>query len=414
VSGTTTVTREARASLPLAGELPAPAVAPRHALLAKGFRPFFLAASAFAVAIVPAWLLILGGAVAPLTYLDATSWHAHEMVFGFAVAVIAGFLLTAAGNWTQRETAVDAPLLGLVALWAVGRVAMVAAGALPRGVAAAVDLAFLPVLAVVLARPIVLAKSWRNLVMIAVVGGLFAANVTVHLAALGVLGLGAARRACLVGVDVVVLVILVMAGRVFPMFTRNATGVAAIRSLPSLDRATLAGMTLLVLLDVVAPEGTVASAASGVVGLIAAARAVHWGARHTLRVPLLRILHAGYAWVPIGLLLRGVAGFVPSVPRSLTTHALTVGAIGCLTLGMMARVALGHTGRPLVAAKPMVGSFAALVLAALARVVVPLLAPAWYFQALVVSGGLWAVAFLAFVLVYAPLLSRPRVDGKPG
>ena len=177
---------------------------------------------------------------------------------------------------------------------------------------------------------------------------------------------------------------------------------------------TAAGMGLLVVLDVVAPEGPAASVASGAVGLLAIARAVHWGAKHSARTPLLWILHAGYAWVPVGLLLRAAAGFVPAVPRSLATHALTVGAIGCLTLGMMARVALGHTGRPMLASKPMAWAFAAMALAAAARVLVPLVAPILYFPSLIVTGTLWSAAFIAYLIVYVPVLSGPRVDGEAG
>ena len=223
------------AHLPLVGEVSAPAHGPAHALLAKGFRPFFLAASVYAVAIVPAWLLIRSGILPGPAYLDPMSWHAHEMVFGFGVAVNAGFLLTAVGNWTQRETAVGWPLAMLFGLWALGRVAMATGGALPRWVAAGVDLAFLPVLGFVLSRPIVAAKNWRNLVMVGAVAALASANLAAHLEALGLVGAGVARRANLAGIDLIVLLILLIAGRVFPMFTRNATGVDSIRSHPRLD-----------------------------------------------------------------------------------------------------------------------------------------------------------------------------------
>ena len=401
-------------SLPLFGELPRRAVRPRFALAAKGFRPFFLLASAFAALIVPMWLLVIAGVVHPSAYLDATTWHAHEMVFGFAVAVIAGFLLTAVGNWTQRETLVGAPLLALSALWLVGRLAMFFSGALPRGVVAAADLAFLPCVLVALARPVIAAKNRRNLVMLGVVAALLAANVVVHLDALGVVPAGSAHHACLVGVDLVVLVITIIAGRVFPMFTRNATGESSIRSIPSLDVATVVGMVALTLLDVVAPESTFAAATAGVVGVLSASRAMHWGTRHTLRQPLLWILHAGYAWIPLGLLLRADAHFDPAVPVSLATHALTAGAIGSLTLGMMARVALGHTGRPLIATKPIAFAFAAVSAAALLRTIFPIFVPHRYFAALIAAGALWSLAFLLYLLAYAPLLCRARIDGKPG
>jgi uncharacterized protein involved in response to NO len=336
------------------------------------------------------------------------------MVFGFAVAVIAGFLLTAVGNWTGRETAVGAPLLALAALWAAGRVAMLFAAALPRGLPALVDLAFLPALVVVLARPLVLSRNRRNFVMLAIVGALFAANAVVHASALGAAAAGAARQACLVAVDVVVLVILIIAGRVFPMFTRNATGAASIRSSRALDVLTVAGMAALTLVDAIAPEARAASVVAGGVGVVALARAARWGTRHVARIPLLWILHAGYGWLVVGLILRGLAGFLPVVPASLATHALTVGAIGSLTLGMMVRVALGHTGRPLVAPRAVAWAFGGINAAAVARVVAPLVAPGWTLWALVVAAVFWTASFAIYVAAYAPILLSPRVDGKPG
>jgi uncharacterized protein involved in response to NO len=401
-------------SLLLHGTLPEPASRPRWALEAKGFRPFFLVAAAFASAIVPLWILVLAGAVRLAGYLDPTSWHAHEMVMGYAVAVIAGFLLTAVGNWTQRETLVGAPLLGLAALWILGRLAMLLGGVLPRGLVALVDLAFLPALIVVLARPLVAARNRRNFVMLGILGALFFANVVIHLDALGLVGPGASRNASLAAIDVVVLVILIIAGRVFPMFTRNATGVAAVRSIPSLDVLTVAGMAVLTVMDMLVPGHAAGAAGAGAVGLLAVARAARWGTRHTARHPLLWILHAGYAWLVAGLLLRALAAFVHRIPASLATHALTVGAIGSLTLGMMARVSLGHTGRPLVAPKPVRWAFAAITAAAFVRVVLPMFAPSWYLAELISAGGLWTAAFLLYLAAYARILVSPRLDGKAG
>jgi uncharacterized protein involved in response to NO len=356
-------------------------------VLAKGFRPFFLAAALYAIVMVPLWLVMLSGALAPSGYLPPAVWHAHEMTWGFVSAVVAGFLLTAVGNWTQRETATGAPLAGLVLLWAAGRVAMLFAGALPRGIPAALDLAFIPVLAVVLARPLIAAGNRRNFVMLAILAALFAANLVIHLEALALLSFGLGRLANLLSVDLVVLLILLIGGRVFPMFTRNATGVVTIRSIPWLDRSCVAAMVGLLLVDATAPHrGQLGAILAGVVGLLAAARAVHWGARHSRRDPLLWVLHVGYAWLVLGLLLRGAAGVFGAPNGSVATHALTVGAIGTLTLGMMARVALGHTGRMLVAPRSMTAAFVAITLAALARVLVPWLAPQHYRVGLVTAG----------------------------
>jgi uncharacterized protein involved in response to NO len=400
-------------SLLLHGEVPQPDSRPRFALARKGFRPFFLLAALFGATIVPEWLLVLGGFVHPSAYLPPPLWHAHEMVFGFTVAVIAGFLLTAVGNWTQRETLVGAPLLALAALWVTGRVCILFAGELPRGVPAAVDLSFLPLLVVALARPLVAARNRRNFVMLLVLAALFAANLVVHLAALGAVSGESARTACLAAIDVVVVVILLIAGRVFPMFTRNATGSTDIRSHPRLDVLTVVGMASLTVVDAVAPGTVVSALLAGVVGALAIARAWGWKTRRVARHPLLWILHAGYAWLCVGLLLRAAAP-LQTLPPSLATHALTVGAIGSLTLGMMARVALGHTGRPLVVPRSMVAAFVFMTAAAAVRVVGPLLGPESYFVTLLLAGAFWTAAFLVFLAVYFPVLTSPRADGKAG
>jgi uncharacterized protein involved in response to NO len=400
--------------LPLHGDPPALTSRPKLAALAKGFRPFFLLAAAFASAIVPLWILVLAGVAQPKGYLAPPIWHAHEMLFGFAVAVMAGFLLTAVGNWTKRETVVGAPLLALAGLWVAGRFAVYFGGTLPRGLPALIDLGFLPVLAIVLVRPLVAARNRHIFHMPVVLVALFAANVVVHLEALGVLAAGSARHACLVAVDIVVFVILAIAGRVFPMFTRNATDVETIRSNRALEVLTLAAMAVLAALDAVVPESLAAAATAGVVAIVAGARAWHWRTVRVWRHPLLWILHVGYAWVPLGLLLRAVSAFHAAVPSSLATHALTVGAIGSLTLGMMARVALGHTGRPLVASHAMAWAFVAVTLAACARVLGPLLFPGAYLLTLTAAGALWTAAFLVYLVVYAPILLRPRFDGRAG
>jgi uncharacterized protein involved in response to NO len=381
---------------------------------AKGFRPFFLLAAAFAVAIVPVWILFLTGVARPEGHWAPAVWHAHEMVFGFTVAVMAGFLLTAVGNWTQRETLAGAPLLFLAALWFAGRVAMTFGGALPRGLPALLDLAFLPVLTVVLSRPLLATRNSHIFHMPVVLSALFAANLVVHLEGLGILHAGSGRHACLVAVDLVLFVILAIAGRVFPMFTRNATGVETIRSSRPLEVLTLVAMAALVVLDTFAPESRVAGVTSGAVGVVALARAWRWRTARVARHPLLWILHVGYAWVPLGLLLRGTAAIHPGVPLSLATHALTVGAIGSLTIGMMARVTLGHSGRPLVAPPAMTWAFAAITAAACVRVLGPVLFPDAYFLSLVVAGGLWTAAFFLYLVVYTPVLWRPRIDGRAG
>lgn len=384
----------------------------RYALFAKGFRPFFLLAALSAAVMLPLWLLVLRGAFSPATHFDPVSWHAHEMVFGFTVAVIAGFLLTAVGNWTQRETAVGMPLGLLSALWLAGRVAM-SSSVLRPGLVAAVDLAFLPALMIVLSRPLIAASNRRNYVMLGVLAALFATNVMTHLGALD-RAFGWQRRGALVAIDVVVLLMIFVAGRVIPMFTRNATKREGIRSLPKLDALAVAAMAALTAVDaLMKPPPVIVAVISGAAAVVVAARAVRWGAQHTLGHPLLWILHVGYLWIPVGLALRAAGAVDVGVWSLMATHAITAGAIGSLTLGMMARVSLGHTGRPITASRVVALSFVMITLGAVARVGAPLV-PEHYLTALSVAGGLWAAAFVVYVIAYAKLLVTPRADGRAG
>ncbi|MFZ5896937.1 MAG: NnrS family protein [Myxococcota bacterium] len=382
---------------------------PGHALGRKGFRPFFLLASLYAVFIVPLWLLILRAHVAPLGSTDPLSWHAHEMLFGYTAAVIAGFLLTAASRWTSRETAVGMPLYALALLWLAGRVAL--CSPLPRGLAAAIDVAFLPAVAFFVGRVLVRSGNRRNYVMVALLLLLAASNCVMHLDGLGVLS-GWGRPALHFSLDLVVVMMVVIGGRVIPMFTRNGTGDDRVRSHEAWDRSA----AVLSVVNAVAGLFWGGSTLSALLCAAAAgaliARSRHWGAGASLRDPMLWILHAGNAWIAIGFALRALASSFPALASS-ATHAFTAGAMGSLTLGMMSRVSLGHTGRMIVASSKTRAAFMCIVLAGLLRVVGPLF-PAWYAGVLVVAGTLWALAFALFAFEYAPLLTRPRADGALG
>lgn len=398
-------------ALHVLGSAPEPAEAV-PAWLAKGFRPFFLLGSGFAALIIVLWLLALDGATRFDGYLGPMYWHAHEMVFGFTAAVIAGFLLTAAGNWTGRETAIGGRLILLAALWAAGRVAFVAMAVLPGPIIAIADLAFLPALALMVGRALVATKNRRNYPVLAIVIVLWLANVAVHLDANGALP-GWQWRAMLGAIDVVILLILFLSARIFPMFTRNATQVAAIRNLRVLDIATVAAMAALAIVDVAFPAPAVAAVLAAATAALALTRSLPWGARHTLRHPLLWILHVGHAWIVVGLGLRAAAELTGRVSLASAIHALAVGAIGCTTLGMMARVSLGHSGRPLAVRAPVVLAFGAVTLAAVIRVLGPL-SISTYSTALYVSGALWSLGFAIFTVAHARILVQPRVDGRPG
>lgn len=380
--------------------------------LHKGFRPFFWLAAVHGAVLVPLWLGVLAGAYHPSRYFDAVSWHAHEMTFGFSMAVIAGFLLTAVGNWTQQETAVGPRLGFLVVLWSLGRVSVTVPG-IPAAVVAAVDLLFVPVLSWTVLRPIARSGNWRNMVMVVALWVMGIGNAMMHLDALGVWG-GARRRGQFLALDAIVLVVVLISARVIPMFTRNGCPTAQVVVRARLSMAGAMVTALVGVFDVLAPNASWKFSCCLVAGGLVWARAVGWGTMSTARSPLLWVLHAGHAWLGMGLLLRGLSYWVPGIPESTAVHGLTVGAIGTLCVGMMSRVSLGHTGRPLTAPRFAVLSFVSISMAAVARVFAPLLMPQFSRLSIWLSGALWSLALVFFLAGYSVVLGAPRVDGKPG
>lgn len=380
------------------------------ALFALGFRPFFIGAGLSAVLLMGLWLLFYEGvARSGLTY-PPMLWHAHEMLFGYAGAVIAGFLLTAVKNWTQQPTPSGAPLMLLFAIWLAARIAPFIGG-MPGWVAALPDILFFPAVMIAIAGPIVRVRQARNYAFPLILGLLTLANGLMQAELLGWTH-GTARLGSLLAVYLIVLMIVVMGGRVIPSFTDNR-----LRSQAKRWKTVewLAPLTVLSVMAAVlfAPD-------SPVTGLLAAfAAAVHglrlagWYARGLWSVPLLWVLHLGYGWIVAGFVLVALSTQGWLLP-SLALHAFTAGAIGTLTLGMMARVALGHTGRMLEPAKLINLAFALITLAALIRVAGPLIFPHSYGLVIVLSGSIWMVAFGFFTLTYLPILIRPRLDGKAG
>ncbi|WP_324781064.1 NnrS family protein [Thiobacillus sedimenti] len=382
----------------------------RWAPFGLGFRPFFLAAGVYAVLLIALWLLVLRG-VLHVTELPALVWHGHEMVFGFAVSVIGGFLLTAAQNWTGIRTPSGAPLAGLFALWLAGRAAFLVPG-LPPALVAAVDLAFLPVLALSLAVPIARARQLNNAPFPVLLLALTVANALVHAEALHWTG-ATARTGLHLAVYVIVMMIGVMGGRVIPSFTDNKLQTRA-RRWTSIERLAPVASLLALAAALVAPDSGVTAALAAFAAAVHGRRLAGWYTPKFWSVPLLWILHLGYAWIVVGFALLALSAAGWNAAAGSALHAFTAGAIGTLTLGMMARVSLGHTGRPLEPPPIMSAAFVAINLAALVRVALPLAFPAAYDAILDLAGLIWIAAFGLFAWVYAPMLLRPRVDGKRG
>ena len=378
------------------------------ALFALGFRPFYLLASIFAALSVPLWSLQFAGLL-PQPYLSGVVWHAHEMLFGFTLAVIVGFLLTAGRNWTNMPTPTGWALCALAALWVLARILVLT----PYAQAAAVaNIAFPLAAAAGLAVPFIKARNRRNYFFVALLVLLAAVAALIHLTALGVLAMPPWVGLQL-ALDIVLFIIVVMGGRVIPMFTNNGVPGASAAKKPWVEKLALGAVLALLLADAMGLQGWPVAVVAAVAGIAHLCRWLLWEPWKTLRTPLVWVLHLAYVWVPIHLLLRMCSEF-GWVAASLSVHALTVGAVGGLVIGMMTRTAKGHTGRPLRADRFDTAVYALVLLAAVLRVVLPLLVPGQTLHAILVSAALWSAGFGLYALRYAPLLVRPRIDGRPG
>lgn len=384
------------------------------ALLALGFRPFYLFAAVFAIVAIPAWLVSYAGIDLAGNYLQGTAWHSHEMIFGFAAAVIAGFLLTAVRNWTGQSTPTGALLGGLVTLWLLARALMLTG---PANVAALIDVLFLPVLGVAVAIPIWASRNSRNYKVLVVLGVLTLANAGYHLASSGSLPLGYARVSMTAALDVISILIAIIGGRVVPAFIGNAVEGASPRHVRSVEIVSVGVLVVILVAGILEPWVSVAQNAWSFVFFVAA---VGQGVRLLLWQPfkargnaLLWMLPVAYAWLPISLALRALE-LQSMVPSGAAIHAFTIGAIASLMMAMMMRSALGHSGRALVAGGAEVGAFVLLQLSAVVRVLAASIAPGVYREAMIVSGILWTLAFVVFLWRYLPILTRPRIDGRPG
>lgn len=383
-------------------------------LLRAGFRPFFLAAGLFAVLHVPLWLAQLAGGLAPATPVDALLWHGHEMLFGFGGAVVAGFLLTAVPNWTASRPLSGRPLALLAGLWLAARLAFLCGRWLPGWLAPALDLAFPPLLAALLAGPLIRAGKARNMIFLGLLAVLTLADALTLAEVAGLADSG--RNGLSLAVFTLVLMIGIVGGRIIPAFTQSGLQAAGIawqsRRIPLLEPLALGLLAMVAAAQAWAPGSPAAALLCLAAAPLHALRLVAWQGWKTRRLPLLWVLHLGYLWLPLGLGAVGLAG-LGLIPLTYETalHGLTVGAIGTMTLGVMSRAALGHGGRPLKAAPITVAAYLLVWSAAWARLAAPLGDGQ---DLLRLAGLLWTAGFALFVLAYAPICLGPRADGKPG
>ena len=371
-----------------------------------GFRPFFLFSAAWAAVAVPVWVASMTLGDGTVGGMDGRLWHIHEMLFGYLAGVIAGFLLTAVPNWTGRLPVTGVKLAGLFGLWAAGR----AAGFLPASMAvpaAVIDSAFLVVFAVLIWREVLATKNRRNLPVCLLVSVLAAANIAFHLRdQIPLFGPGGERAA----VAVVTGLIALIGGRVTPSFTRNWTQAQGLLKGPTafnrFDAGVLAVTGVALVAWVAAPLSPVTGAALVVAGGANLVRLARWRGWLARREALVWILHLGYAWLGVGLILLGLAALAPdAVPFTAGVHALTTGAMGVETLAIMTRATRGHTGRPRVADRSTTAVYLLILSAAAVRVSAPFLTE-WTVALLAVSATLWALAFAGFVAAYGPMLWR--------
>ena len=383
-------------------------------VLALGFRPFYLLAGIFAAIALPVWMAVFFGYIQLPGYLSGLDWHSHEMIFGFAPAVIAGFLLTAVRNWTGLPTASGAALAGLAGLWLAGRVLVITGPVAPAMV---VDLLFLPVLGVTLAMPILASRNLRNLKVLAILAVLAILNLGYHAAHMNFLPFEFKRIAVTAALDVITILMAVIAGRVIPAFTRGAIAEASVHRSLAVEVLAFGSLVAVLIMDIMGFWFSIPPVFWLVVLITAAVahgvRLALWKPQQTVSNPLLLMLPVAYAWIPIALVLRTMAQ-LDLVPVAAATHALTIGAMSSLMIAMMTRSALGHTGRTLQAGAVELTAFMLLQFAAVVRTLAGVVLPGQYRAAMILAALLWFLAFAVFLVGYAPILTQKRIDDRPG
>ncbi|MEM7418615.1 MAG: NnrS family protein [Pseudomonadota bacterium] len=385
-------------------------------LLRLGFRPFFLFGSLFAALSIALWLLTLKGAVSVEPLNGMLWWHSHEMLFGFTAAIIAGFLLTAVQTWTNIPSIKGRQLLLLVCLWFLARLLILSGSASVLPWAMIADLMFLPLTAFFVGQRVVKIRQYRNLIFIPVLVLMSVMNLFTYLPSLGFDSAWQARG--IHGMTLLVtFLVAFLGGRVIPMFTANGTKTTKVLPIKWLEMSALASLAVVLVLFLLKDVVDI-KMLTGIVCLTTAVihtiRQWRWRIWVTLNVPLVWSLHITMLFIPVGLVLLSLHFFGASITLSNAIHSLTVGVIGGMILAMMSRVSLGHTGRMLQVGKLMSVAFFAVVISAIVRSIAIAIWPQWTIQFWLFAGCLWCVAFGLFFFKYLPVLSAPRVDGRPG
>lgn len=386
-------------------------------MLSYGFRPFFLLAGVYGAFSLAAWLAAYVGWLVLSKTMAPALWHGHEMLFGFAMAAATGFLLTAVPTWTNTPPERGRRLAFLVALWFAGRIAFWSQGILPPPVVAMADLALIPAVIFFLIPPILGSGQRRNFFFPVFLILLFAANLLFHLDLLEVTG-DTGVSGLKLALYTFILMMTVLSGRIIPSFTANALKIknedAEVRSEPLVEAAVFLAIIATAAADLAAAGGWLGGVPAVAAALALALRMRYWRTAKTIDQPILWVLHLGHAWLAVGFACRGLAVLTDVMPASTALHALTIGAIGTMVLAVTTRASLGHTGRPLVAHRPIVAAYVMVTLAAIVRLAAPLAEVEYYGNLVITAGLLWVAAFTIFSAVYWPVLTGPRPDGLGG
>lgn len=386
-------------------------------LFSYGFRPFFLLAGLWAIVPMVTLLWSLSVQSWPVDTIPLFRWHAHELIFGFVSAAIAGFLLTAVPSWTGQQAVAGTRLMALVVVWVVERIVVSPLVDLPDALALPLEIAFLPALAVALVVPLIRAKKMANAVFLLFLSVLFAADLLFHGQIHGLIG-NLPFDSLRLALNMVLLMVVIIGGRIIPAFTQNALhqlGRPAQTAAPSwLNAAAVSVVALVVIADVFVQDSIFSGLLAAVAALLLLGRLAHWQGHRTLDVPLLWALHLGYGWIVVGLTLKALWLLTATHWAINWMHALNSGAFGTMILAVMTRAALGHTGRALEASKAIAVAYFLVSFAAATRVWGTVAFPAYFWNSIYVAGGLWVTGFAIYLFVYCPVLLGPRADGKLG
>jgi uncharacterized protein involved in response to NO len=375
------------------------------------FRPFFFLGALHALLVILLWIGYLTGLISKFGNFDPILWHSHEMIYGFTSAIIVGFVLTAAQNWTGIRGVHGRPLQLLVAVWVLARVLILIPNVSPLLVAV-VDLIFYPAAAFLMIPYLKDPDLKTERFFYGFFAILFFGNLLSHLDTMQVLP-GYGLRGIFLGLDTIIIVIVFMGGRVIPFFTESSIAKSQPVTRQWVEVGSHVTAVLFLIGDWLAPSSAYFAAISFLACGVHFIRLLGWQVRRVRKIPLIWVLHLGYLWLVIGFFLSGLSAW-GWVAKSLAIHAFTVGCLGMIVYGMISRVSLGHTGRRLHPSLSIVVGYVLLCLSALIRVFMPMILSGAYKLELVLSGVLWIMAFLIFLVGYSPMLFSPRVDGRPG